>query len=244
MALPFWGKSGQEKLHSSSAIVIGCGALGCNIANLLVRAGVGKIRIIDRDTVEYRDLHRQILFNEEDARKRMPKAAAAENRLKKINSDVAVEGIVVNVTSDNIEKLCMDANVILDGLDNLETRYILNDVALKLNIPYIYGGVIATQGMTMDIIPGVTPCLRCIFPAFLPKHDLPNNASVGVLGMIPAVIGAIEATEAIKIMIGSTEINQNLTVVDLWPITFDSIKIERDPECPACAGKYEFLNNI
>jgi adenylyltransferase/sulfurtransferase len=243
MALPFWGKVGQEKLFSSTVAVIGCGALGCNIADLLVRAGVGKIRIIDRDVVEYRNLHRQVLFNEEDARKQIPKAVAAEKHLKKINSDVTVEGIVANATAGNIEKLCTGVNVLLDGLDNLESRYILNDAALKLRIPYIYGGAIATQGMTMNIIPGVTPCLRCVFPPFLPMYDLADNTSIGVIGMIPAIIGAIEATEAIKIIIGSAEINPNLTVIDLWPITIDNVRVEKDPECPACAGRYEFLND-
>src|SRR4030042_1329758 len=161
---PGIGEDGQNKLNNGCVVIIGCGALGCNIANFLVRAGVGKVRIIDRDFIEYHNLHRQVLFNEDDIRSRLPKAIAAERHLKKVNSTIAVEGIIADVNYTNIERFCRGADVILDGLDNLETRFLINDVALKQKIPWVYGGAVASNGMTMTVIPGKTPCLSCVFP--------------------------------------------------------------------------------
>ncbi len=161
------GEEGQAKLLSSSVIIIGCGALGSNIATLLVRAGVGKIKIVDRDFIDYHNLQRQILFDEDDIRAQLPKAIAAERYLRKVNSTVRICGIVTDINYTNIEEICCGADLILDGLDNIETHLLINDVALKYKIPWVYGGAIASNGMTMTIIPGETPCFRCISPILL-----------------------------------------------------------------------------
>ncbi len=160
---PGIGKEGQRKLGNSSVAIIGCGALGTVIAAILVRAGAGKIKIIDRDFIEYHNLQRQVLFDEDDIRNQLPKAIAAERHLKKVNSSLEIEGIVADVNYTNIERLIRGADLILDGLDNRETRFLINDVSLKHKIPWIYGGAISAYGMTMNIIPGETPCLRCIW---------------------------------------------------------------------------------
>lgn len=238
---PGIGDEGQDKLGRSRVLIVGCGALGCNIANLLARAGVGKIKIVDRDFVEYHNLQRQTLFDEEDVENRLPKAVAAQRHLARINSLVEVEGIVADVNFSNIEGFCGGADLILDGLDNLETRYLINDVALKLKIPYIYGGAISSLGMTMTIIPGRSPCLRCVFPNVPPPGTMPTCETDGVLGTTTAVTGAMEATEAMKVLVGSDEINRDLLMLDVWEMTFDHVPIARDRNCPACNGKYEFL---
>ncbi len=162
--LPAIGEEGQAKLVGARAVVVGCGALGSNIAALLVRAGIGKVRIIDRDFIEVHNLQRQVLFDEEDIKAGLPKAVAAERHLKKANSNVEVEGIVADINVTNIEELCAGADVLVDGLDNTETRFLLNDYALKHNVPWVYGGAISTTGMTMTVVPGQTPGLRGIYP--------------------------------------------------------------------------------
>ncbi len=201
-AFPPIGEEGQAKLGESTAVIIGCGALGCNIANLLVRAGVGKITIVDRDFIEYHNLHRQVLFDEEDIRAGLPKAVAAERHLKKINSTVEIEGIVADANYTNIETFCRDADVILDGLDNSETRFLINDVSLRHKIPWVYGGAIASSGMTMTLIPGETPCFRCISPVLPTPQTTLTCETAGIVSTAPAIIGSIQATEAMKIMVG------------------------------------------
>ncbi len=239
--LPAIGEEGQAKLVNSRAVIIGCGALGGNIATLLVRAGVGKVRIVDRDFIEYHNLQRQVLFNEDDIKAQLPKAIAAERHLRKVNSLVEVEGIVGDVNYTNIEKFCADADVILDGLDNIETRYLINDAALKQGIPWVYGGAIATYGMTMTIIPGKTPCLRCMHFAPPDSGVVLTCETAGVLGTVPAVVGSLQATEAIKILVGVKEMKKGLLVVDFWERTFHQLEIKPREDCPACHGHYEFL---
>jgi molybdopterin/thiamine biosynthesis adenylyltransferase len=238
---PAIGEEGQAKLGRSSAVIIGCGALGTNIATLLVRAGVGRVRIIDRDFIEYHNLQRQVLFDEEDIKAGLPKAIAAERHLSKVNSSVEIEGIVADANYTNIEGFCAGADVILDGLDNFETRLLINDVSLKHKIPWVYGGAIAAQGMTMTVIPGQTPCLRCISPALPDPATTPTCETAGIVGTVPAVVGALQATEAIKILVG-TEANRELVTFDLWKGVFHSLKVARREDCPACRGEYEFLN--
>lgn len=234
-------EEGQAKLLSSSAVIIGCGALGCIIATLLVRAGVGKIKIVDRDFIEYHNLQRQILFDEDDIQAGLPKAIAAERHLRKVNSTVEIQGIVTDVNYANIEQLCMGTNVILDGLDNFETRFLINDFALKHNLPWIYGGAITSYGMTMNIIPGKTPCFRCLKPILSPSGSTPTCETAGIVGTIPAIIGSIQATEAMKILIGAEEINREIIAINVWSGTFDHIEIKHSESCPACSGVYEFL---
>lgn len=238
---PGIGEEGQIKLNNGSVVIIGCGALGCNIAAFLVRAGVGKIRIVDRDFIEYHNLQRQVLFDEDDIRAELPKAIAAERHLRKVNSSVEIEGIVADANYTNIEKLCRGSDVILDGLDNFETRFLINDVALKHKIPWVYGGAIASNGMTMTIIPDETPCFMCISPTLPNPETTPTCETAGIVGTAPAVIGSLQATEAMKILVGTEEINRGLIIVDVWKDAFEHLKIEPRVDCPACHGKYEFL---
>ncbi|HEY90982.1 MAG TPA: thiazole biosynthesis adenylyltransferase ThiF, partial [Dehalococcoidia bacterium] len=162
---PGLGEEGQRKLSESSVVIIGCGGLGTMISSSLVRAGIGKVRIVDRDFIEYHNLHRQALFNEDDVKDELPKAVAAERHLKKVNSSIEIEGIVADANHTNIEKFVSGMDLIVDGLDNFESRFLLNDVALKHGIPWIYGAAIASSGMTMSIIAGKTPCIRCLSPS-------------------------------------------------------------------------------
>lgn len=236
-------EEGQARLLNSDVVIIGCGALGTTIATLLVRAGVGKIRIVDRDFIEYHNLQRQIIFNEDDIKAQLPKSIAAERHLKKVNSTVKIQGIVADVNNTNIETLCSNADVILDGLDNAETRLLINDVSMKFKIPWIYGGAIASSGMTMTIIPGETPCFSCIFPVLPKVGTLPTCETTGIVGTAPAVVGSLQSTEAIKLLVGSDKINRELIIVDVWGGYFDKLKIKPRKNCPACQGKYEFLDN-
>lgn len=237
---PGIGEEGQKKLSRSSVVVIGCGALGSIISSGLVRAGVGKIKIIDRDFIEDNNLHRQVLFDEKDVRDRIPKAIAAERHLKEINSTVEIEGIVADVNQMNIEKFISGADVILDGLDNLETRFLINDAALKHNIPWVYGGVVASTGMTMTIIPHKTRCFRCVSPG--PGGGIHLTCdTAGVISPIPWVVGSLEIAEAMKLLVGNGQINQDLLIIDVWEGTFQRFKTLPREGCPACGGKYEFL---
>jgi molybdopterin-synthase adenylyltransferase len=237
------GEEGQVKLVNGRVVIIGCGALGSNIAALLVRAGVGHVKIVDRDFIEYHNLQRQVLFDEEDIKAGLPKAVAAERRLKKVNSNVTVEGIVADVNYTNIEGFCTGADVLLDGLDNIETRFLINDVALKLGIPWVYGGAIMTTGMTATIVPGETACFRCFSRSAPAPGTMPTCETVGILGTVPAIIGSLQATEAIKLLVDRRQVNRDLIIIDAWQGTFDKLKLQRFPDCPACQGNYEFLED-
>ncbi len=240
---PGIGEEGQTKLSGSSVVVIGCGALGSNISTLLVRAGVGKIRIIDRDFIEYHNLQRQVLFDEDDIKSQLPKAIAAERHLRRVNSSVEIEGIVADVNYTNIERFCHSADVILDGLDNFETRFLINDVALKEKIPWVYGGAVASIGMTMTIMPDKPPCLRCISPMLPGLENTPTCETAGIIGTVPAVIGSLQATSAIRILVGAEEVSGGLTIIDVWDSTFHHFKAGPREDCLACHGKYEFLED-
>jgi len=238
---PKIGKEGQKRLGNSSVVIIGCGGLGTIIATSLVRAGVGKVKIIDRDLIEYHNLQRQVLFDEEDIKSQLPKAIAAERHLKKVNSSVEIEGVVADVHYANVERLVTGADLILDGLDNLETRFLINDVSLKHKIPWVYGGAIAAYGMTMNIIPGEPPCFRCVFPSLSPPGVIPTCDTAGVISPAPFITGSLQSTEAMKILVGAKEINRDMIVIHIWEGTFHRFKISPRPDCPTCQGKYEFL---
>ncbi|MFC2038390.1 ThiF family adenylyltransferase [Chloroflexota bacterium] len=239
---PGIGEEGQTKLGESSVVIIGCGALGTVIATCLVRAGVGKIRIIDRDFIEYHNLQRQVIFTEEDIEAGLPKAIAAERHLKKVNSEIEIEGIVADVNYSNIEKLVSGADVILDGLDNIEARFLINDVSLKTGIPWIYGGAISSYGMTMNFIPGKTACFRCLHPAPATGGIALTCDTAGVISPAPFIIGSLQTAEAMKILTGASEINRDLITIDAWRDDFSRITIKKRSGCPACGGKYEFLD--
>lgn len=239
--LPQIGEAGQKKIGAALAVVIGCGALGALISSALVRAGVGRVRIIDRDFIEYHNLQRQILFTEDDIRDNLPKAAAAARHLQAVNSSVQVEGLVSDVNHRNIEELVSGAQVIVDGLDNLETRLLVNDVALKLKIPWIYGGAVATCGMTRTIIPAETACFQCMVPDTLPGGQILTCDTAGVLGPAAWMVASLEAAEALKILVGSPSINRNLLILDVWDNHFSQVSLEKSPACAACRGEYRFL---
>ncbi|MFC2010829.1 ThiF family adenylyltransferase [Chloroflexota bacterium] len=235
------GEEGQKRLGKSCAVIIGCGALGTVIATSLVRAGVGKVRIIDRDFIESHNLQRQVLFNEDDIRNQLPKAIAAEQHLKKINSSVEVEGIVADVNYTNIERFVRGADIILDGLDNFETRLLINDVSLKHKIPWVYGGAISSLGMTMTIVPHETPCFRCLQTSPIGVGRALTCDTAGVISPAPFIIGSLQTAEAMKILVGAKNINRDRIIIDAWRGTFHHFKIRPNEDCPACHGKYEFL---
>ncbi|MEE8418531.1 MAG: ThiF family adenylyltransferase [Dehalococcoidales bacterium] len=240
--VPEIGHEGQAKLGKSSLVIIGCGALGTVSATTLVRAGVGKVKIVDRDFIEYHNLQRQVLFDEEDIKSELPKAVAAERHLRKINSSIEVEGIVADVNYANIEKLVEGADLIVDGLDNLETRLLINDVSLKHKIPWVYGGAISSSGMTMNIIPGETPCFRCLWANPTTGSGMALTCdTAGVIGPAPFIVGSLQTVEVMKILIGSPDINRDLIVIDVWRGETNHLKVGKRADCPACRGEYEFL---
>jgi molybdopterin/thiamine biosynthesis adenylyltransferase len=232
------GEEGQERLLRAHAAIVGCGALGSFQAAALARAGVGRITIVDRDYVEPSNLQRQWLFEESDAAEALPKAMAAERRLARINSAVQVHGTVADLTPANIEELLGQPQVILDGTDNFETRYLMNDFALSRAIPWIYGAAVGSYGLTMPVIPGRTACLRCMYPE-PPAGVQPTCETAGVLNSITAVIGALQTADALKILAGRGEtVRARLTTVDVWEGGIRQIEQPaRDPECPACGAR-------
>jgi len=239
------GKEGQQRLSESFAVIIGCGALGSMHVEMLSRAGVGRLRLIDRDFIEESNLHRQILFDERDAEERLPKAVAAANRIARINSEVQVESVVKDVNYSNIEELIRDADVVLDGTDNFEVRYLLNDAAVKLKKAWIYGAAVGAYGVQMTIIPGQTPCLRCVFAEMPPPGTSPTCDTAGVVLPIIATIASYQVAETIKILTGQFDkLHGSLLQFDLWQNTFTKLKMrERIADCPACQQhKFEFLS--
>jgi molybdopterin/thiamine biosynthesis adenylyltransferase len=240
---PGIGRAGQERLARTRVLIVGCGASGSSLANNLARAGVGYLRLADRDFIEGNNLQRQVLYEEEDVLRGLPKAVAAAERLRRINSLVEVEPHVTDVTAENIEELLQDVDLALDGTDNFETRYLLNDASLKTGIPWIYSGVIAAYGVSMTVLPRDTACLRCVFPERPLPGTTPTCDTAGVLNGIVGVIAGIASTEALKLLVGSSQLQRGMTWVDLWENTFDHIELPRQADCPACGqGHYEFLD--
>lgn len=235
------GEAGQEKLLGSRAVLVGCGALGTVVANLLVRAGVGHLRVIDRDFVEPSNLQRQTLFEESDAREALPKSVAAERRLRAINSDVGVEGIVSDLTSQNARELLSGFPLLLDGTDNFETRLLLNDAAISLGVPWIYAAALGSYGVTMNIHPGQTACLACLLEgderSVVPGAEATCDTA-GVLNAAVGTIASIQAGEAVKFLAGRSEtMNDRLVACDIWAGTFQSIRVARNPDCRACGRR-------
>lgn len=239
------GKAGQERLLASSVAILGCGALGSSLANNLCRAGIGRLVIADRDYIEVNNLQRQILFDEDDIVRHLPKAVAAEEKLRRINSQVKVEALVEDVSADSIEALVEEVDLVLDATDNFETRYLLNDACIKYGKPWIYSGVIASYGVTMNILPGETPCLRCVFPEMPLPGTTPTCDTAGILNGIVGVITGIAATEAIKILLKSEKVSRDMFWIDMWENTSERIELPRQPDCPACGEhRYEFLESL
>jgi molybdopterin-synthase adenylyltransferase len=243
------GEAGQRRLLESHVTLCGCGALGTVLANVLVRAGVGHVRLVDRDFIETNNLQRQVLFDENDVAANLPKAEAGARKLGAINSSVHVEPVVADIDRTNILDLVGDADLILDGTDNFEIRYLINDAAVKLGKPWIYGGCIGSHGQTMTILPGQTPCLRCVFEAAPAPGEAATCETAGVLSPIVNIVASFQATEALKILAGRLEqVNRDLIFIDVWENELRRIKIAAllgKVDCPCCQRRrFEWLDGL
>ncbi|MCX8208386.1 MAG: HesA/MoeB/ThiF family protein [Sulfolobales archaeon] len=228
--LPLVGVEGQEKLRRSAVLVVGAGGLGSSVLLYLAAAGVGRLMVIDRGYVDPPDLNRQILYSERDVGK--AKARRAVERLRELDSSIEISGYSMDVSDPQFEKLVEVADVVVDCLDNWRSRFVVNDLAIKYSKPLVHAGVQEFYGQATTVIPGQTPCLRCLMPK---ATDTPGTFSV--LGFTPAVLGAIEASEVIKLIVwGRPSLAGQLLVVDLKNLEFSKIKISRRPDCPACGG--------
>lgn len=243
--LPEIGPEGQKRLGSSRLAVVGCGALGSAIAALLVRAGVASLCIIDRDFVEPSNLQRQLLFDEADAKAALPKAIAAERHLRATNAEVEVEGIVADVTPRNVEQLLAERDLILDGTDNFETRFLVNDFAVKSAVPWIYSAVVGMRGVCLPIVPGKTACLACLAGSESGETlaDEATCDTVGVLGAAATAVASLAVAAAIRMLTGSGDQGEaKLISADVWNAEQRSIRVARDPDCRACGrGEFTYL---
>lgn len=236
------GIEGQKKLGESTVVTVGCGALGTVIADRLARAGVGTIKVVDRDFVELDNLQRQALFTEEHANERLPKAVAARSVLNTVNSEITVDAVVCDVTPWNIEQIIDGCDVVMDATDNLETRFLINDACMKSGIPWIHGAAVGSCGQEMPIIPGATACYRCLLPE-PPMEPLQGCDVLGVLNTVTGIIADIQSTHAFQVLTGSHVPDSALTFIDVWESEFERFAVDRVPDCPACArGEYVFLD--
>jgi molybdopterin/thiamine biosynthesis adenylyltransferase len=233
------GEEGQQRLLASSAVLVGCGAIGAAAAALLVRAGVGRVRVLDRDFVEPSNLQRQTLFDEDDARAALPKAVAAERKLRAINNSVTVEGLVGDLNPRNAADLLSGFDLILDGTDNFETRFLINDYAIQSARPWIYAAAVASYGVTMTVRPGLTACLACLLESSPNGRGLEETCdTAGVLGPIVNLIAALEVAEALKLLAGREQaLHGRLISSDVWSGHFQSVRVAQDPACRACARR-------
>lgn len=241
---PGIGEAGQTALQAARVTIIGMGATGSVLANHLARAGVGHLRLVDRDFVELNNLQRQLLYDEDDVAAMLPKAVAAAAKLRRINSEIVIEEIVADVGPANIAGLIADADLVLDGTDNFTTRYLINDACVKLGKSWVYCGVLATYGMTHTVRPGMTPCLRCIMGEMPAPGAVPTCDTAGILGPIVALMGSIAAAEAIKLLVGKGELNDGMVHIDLWDGTYERFDLGGPrPDCPTCGQRqFEFLS--
>ncbi len=237
---PAIGSEGQSRLAAARVLLIGCGGLGSILADILVRAGVGRLHIVDRDIVELSNLQRQVLFDERDVADNMPKAEAARRRLAAINSQVHITATVTDANPVTISALVADTDLILDGTDNLEARYLINDAAVKHGIPWVYGAAAGAGGMTTPIVPGQTPCLTCLSAMAPPPGTVPSCDTAGVIAPILHTIAAAQATEAMRILTGRFDpAEARLLVVDAWAGTYRSYRTAggRTPDCRTCGAR-------
>jgi molybdopterin-synthase adenylyltransferase len=240
------GEAGQRKLGEARVVVVGCGALGTVIASNLARAGVGSLTILDRDFVEESNLQRQVLFDEDDVKHALPKAVAAERKLHRINSQIEVTGIVTDVNYANVEDLIRSASLVLDGTDNFESRFLINDACVKQNLPWIYGACVGSYGLSMVVLPRETPCLRCIFGTAPPPGMTPTCDTGGIISPIVNIIASFQCMEAVKLLTGNKDkLNRCLLSMDVWDDRFQRLKIDGRREladCLCCVhNRYEYL---
>ena len=229
------GQEGQQKLSAARLAIVGCGATGSALASLLARAGMGYLRLIDRDYVEPSNLQRQVLFDEADAAASLPKAIAAARKIKAFNSEIVVEPHCADLTPDNVEELLSEVDVILDGTDNFETRYLINDYAVSVGRPWIYAAAVASYAVTMTILPGETACLACIFPDS-PRGMVETCDTSGILNSAVNLVASIAATEAMKLAIGASDkLHRSLLSYDVWTNEHTAISTAKPrPGCRAC----------
>jgi adenylyltransferase/sulfurtransferase len=239
------GEAGQRRLAAARVCVVGAGALGTVVANQLCRAGVGFVRIIDRDYVEEANLQRQILFTERDAAESIPKAIAAAGHLAGMNSTVAVEPVVDDVNASNIEGFIGDVDLVMDGVDNFETRFLMNEACHKHRVNWIYGGVVASGGATMNIVQDAArPCFRCFMPDMPEPGSYPTCNTAGVISPITGIIASHQTAEALKLLTGAGEPSGQYLAIDVWDNMSAYINVEKNPRCPVCVGgKYELLDS-
>lgn len=263
MLLPGVGPEGQARLARAHAAIVGCGALGCAAADHLARAGVGCLTLVDRDVVEWTNLQRQTLFSEADARDALPKAHAARRRLAEVNSGARLRDVVADLTPANAARLLglhpadpevPTPQVLIDGTDNFETRYLLNDLAVRYGTPLVYGGVVAARGMESTFLPrplpspsgdiGPTACLRCMFEDPPPLGSAPTCDTAGVLGPAVAIVAAVQAADALKILLGRPDLlSPTILDIDLWSNSRRRLTLQRRPDCPCCGrGRFDFLD--
>jgi molybdopterin/thiamine biosynthesis adenylyltransferase len=233
------GAEGQQRLSNSRVVIIGCGALGSAQAEALARAGVGNLRIVDRDFVEFSNLQRQTMFTESDAAERLPKAIACANHVREINSEIGIEPEIADVNHSNIERLIRNADVVLDGTDNFATRYLINDGCVKHGVNWIYGAAVGSYGVTMTIRPNQTACLRCVFPEAPPAASAPTCDTAGVMMPIISVVAAVQVSEAFKLLTFQLEsLHDSLMQFDVWRNEWRRISLGSPlPDCPTCGLK-------
>lgn len=240
------GTTGQRILREKTAVLVGCGALGCTSANLLVRSGIKCIKIVDRDYIEESNLQRQSLFDEDDISKNLPKAIAAQKKLQKVDSHTQIEAVVTDLNPSNAETILKDADIVIDGTDNFETRFLINDYCVKEGIPWIYGACIGSVGLTMNIVPSKTPCLRCVLDTLPPFGTTETCDTAGIIAPIASMIASIQAAEALKILTGSYDaLSKGLVKIDLWRNEIKRLHTENiweKSDCITCKQhRYEFL---
>jgi len=243
------GEAGQRRLAAGRVLLVGCGALGSVIADALVRAGVGHLRLIDRDIVETTNLHRQVLFTEQHAADALPKAEAARRTLEAVNRQVAIEAIVADFGPSNAQRLSRDVQVIVDGTDNFETRLLINDVAVKMGLPYVYGGAVGVSGTWFTVLPvgdavpwTPGPCLRCLTPDPPPPGSLPSCDTAGVLGSTAGIVAHHQTIAALQLLLGDdAAVDRRLHTLDVWAGDHRAIDMTdaRDDDCPCC-GRRQF----
>ena len=232
------GDEGQERLARSRVTLIGCGALGSHLAQHLGRAGIGHLRICDRDFVELDNLQRQVLFDEQDVEEHLPKAPAAARKIEAFNSEIEVEARVVDVTPGNVLALIEDADVVLDGTDNFQTRYLLNDACVSLGRPWVYGGVVGSHGMVLAIVPEKTPCFACFLPEVPEAGSTATCDTAGVIGPAVGVVAALQATEAIKMLTGHHDaLTPGLVTLDVWRPEHRVLALARAENCATCVRR-------
>src|SRR5271166_589966 len=241
------GEAGQRAISSATAVVVGLGALGSNSANLLARAGIGTLRLVDRDFVDWTNLQRQCLFEEDDAAQSLPKSEAATRHLRRINSSIRYEPLTDDINPGNIDRIVAGATVVVDGLDNFYTRALVNQACVKHGIPWIYGACLGTHGHAATIVPGISACLNCILPEVDQATTPPLSCeTVGVLGPVPALVAAWQSSEALKIMVGKKDmVSPHLVHVDLWQNDFSTLPMTRVADCAVCGQhKFDLLEQV